>query len=171
MHVFTNRLRKADIFIFLVLVLFTLVGVGITDVSPAEAHAYWLAMTFVFAIAAVFSGWRFTEDKKQKSKLVVSQLFHWGSTLVAVLVVYAFLHTGQVNSETVALMIVLVLALSAFLDGVHVGWHFSLLGILLAITAVSISYIEEYIWAIAFIAVVLAFAAFFWNKRVAQGDV
>lgn len=166
MSTFNHRLTKTDITIFLVLVLLTLTGVGITDVSPADAHTYWLVITFVFALASVFSGWRFATDKKQKGKLIASQLFHWGSTLVAVLVVYVFLHSGQVNSETVALMIILVLALSTFLDGLHVGWHFSLLGILLAITAVAVSYIEEYLWVIALVAVVVAVIGFYWNKWV-----
>lgn len=170
MRVFANRLRKLDLIVFFVLVILTLVGVGITDVSPADAHTYWLTMTLAFAIAAVLSGWRFAEDKKQKTKLIASQLFHWSSTLAAVLIVYAFLHTGQVTSETVSLMIVLVLALSVFLDGAHVGWHFSVLGILLALTAVSISYIEEFLWVISAIAVVFALIVFFFNKRSAAAE-
>jgi hypothetical protein len=66
-------------------------------------------------------------------------------------------------------MILLILALSSFLDGFHVGWHFSVLGILLAISVVSISYVEEFMWIIAIIAVILLVASFFWNKYLPPG--
>jgi hypothetical protein len=95
-------------------------------------------------------------DKQQKNSLVTSQLFHWGSTLIAVMVVYAFFHSGQIQNETVSLVILLILSLSTFLDGIHVGWQFSVIGVLLAISAVIISYLDEYIWIIAIIALVTA---------------
>jgi hypothetical protein len=84
--------------------------------------------------------------------------------LVAVAIVYAFFHSGQIQNETISLMILLILAFSAFLDGIHVGWHFSVIGILLAISAVIISYIDEYIWIIATIAILIVTISYYWNK-------
>ena len=78
--------------------------------------------------------------------------------------VYTFLHTGQIQNETVSLMILLILALSSFLDGFHVDWHFYVIGILLAVSVVTISYVEEFMWIITIIAVILLTVSFFWNK-------
>jgi len=155
-----------DKVIFVTLILLALLGMAITNFSPADAHIYWLVMTLIFALAAIITGWQRADDKQAKTKLVTSQLFHWGSTLVAVMVIYAFLHSGQIQNETVSLMILLILSLSTFLDGIHVGWHFYLLGILLAISTVIITYLDEYIWIIAVIALVFIAISFIWNKYI-----
>lgn len=165
MNYFSKKLGTIDKVIFVVLIAFTLAGVALTNMSPADAHKYWLAMNLVFAIGAISTGWQRAVEKGEKTKLVTSQLFHWCSTLIAVVVVYAFFHSGQIQNETVSLMILLVLALSAFLDGIHVGWHFSVIGILLAISAVVISYIDEYLWIIAIIAIIFVAISYYWNKR------
>jgi len=164
MSYFSNQLRTTDKIILSALILLTLFGVAVTDVSPASAHKYWLMMIFIFALGAIISGWQRSADKSEKTRVVTSQLLHWGTTLVAVAIVYIFFHSGQIQNETISLMVVLILALSAFLDGPHVGWHFSVIGILLGICAVIISYLDQYIWIIAIIAILLVTAAYAWNK-------
>ena len=164
MKYFSSKLATIDKVIFAALILLTLFGVALTNMSPTDAHIYWLAMTLVFAIGAITTGWQRAAEKGEKKQLVTSQLIHWGSTLIAVIVIYTFLHTGQIQNETVSLMILLVLALSSFLDGFHVGWHFSVIGILLAISVVTISYIDEFLWVIIFVAAILVAVSFFWNK-------
>ena len=166
MSVLSRKLSTMDKVIFVALILLALLGMAITNFSPADAHIYWLVMTLVFALAAIVTGWQQADDKQQKTKLVTSQLIHWGSTLIAVMVVYAFLHSGQIQNETVSLMILLILSLSTFMDGIHVGWHFYLLGILLAISTVIISYLDEYMWIIAIIAMVFIAISFIWNKYI-----
>ena len=164
MKYLSGKLSKTDTIIFSALILLTILGVALTNMSPAHAHKYWLAMILFFAMGAIATGWQRAAEKGQKKQLITSQLLHWGSTLIAVVVVYTFIHTGQIQNETVSLMILLILALSSFLDGFHVGWHFSVLGILLAISVVTISYVEEFMWIIAIIAVILLVVSFLWNK-------
>ena len=164
MSVLSITMSTMNKVIYVTLVLLSLLGMAITNFSPVDAHLYWLAMTLVFAIGAIASGWQEATDKQQKNSLVTSQLFHWGSTLIAVMVVYAFFHSGQIQNETVSLVILLILSLSTFLDGIHVGWQFSVIGVLLAISAVIISYLDEYIWIIAIIALVFIALSFLWNK-------
>ncbi|OQK17757.1 hypothetical protein AU255_07805 [Methyloprofundus sedimenti] len=166
MSVLSNKLSTIDKVIYVTLVLLALLGMAITNFSPADAHFYWLSMTFVFALGAIVTGWQRARDRQTKTKLVATQLLHWGSTFIAVMVVYAFLHSGQVQNETVALMILLILSLSTFLDGIHVGWQFYALGILLAISTVIISYLDEYIWIIAIIALAFITLTFVWNKYI-----
>ena len=159
------NIGKTEKVVFVILILLTMVGVTITNVSPNYAHLFWLVMNPVFAIGAIMSGWHRANELNSRKHLVLTQLFHWGSTLVAIIIIYAFFHTGQLQFESIGLMIVLVLALSAFLDGVHVGWHFSVLGILLAIIAVTVSYVEQFIWGIAAIAIIFILLIFYIDKR------
>jgi len=157
-----------DKVIYVTLILLALLGMAITNFSPADAHIYWLIMTLIFALGAIVTGWQQAVDKHEKTRLVTTQLFHWGSTFVAVMVVYAFLHSGQIQNETVSLMILLILSLATFLDGIHVGWQFSVLGILLAISTVIITYLDEYLWIIAIISLFFMAISFFFNKYIGQ---
>lgn len=168
MSILSIKMSTLDKVIYVALVLLSILGMAITNFSPTDAHIYWLVMIVVFALAAIVTGWQRAADKQAKTKLVASQLFHWGSTLIAVMVVYVFLHSGQIQNETVSLIILLILSLSTFLDGIHVGWHFYVLGILLAISTVIVSYLDEYIWIIAIIALVFLALSFLWNKYIGQ---
>jgi len=103
--------------------------------------------------------------------MINSVQVHWGSSLVAIVIIYGFLHAGHMQFESVGLVIVLMLALSAFLDGIHVGWHFSVLGLFLAITAVVVSYVEEFIWIIAAIALIFIIITFYVGKFKAKTSV
>ena len=165
------NIGKSEKVVFVILILLTMGGVTLTNVSPEDAHLFWLVMNPVFAIGAIMSGWRRASEQNTRKHLVLTQLFHWGSSLVAIVIIYGFLHTGQLQFESTGLMIVLVLALSAFLDGIHVGWHFSVLGLLLAIIAVTVSYVEQFIWVIAAIASIFIMITLYVNKRRTKASV
>ena len=165
------NIGKTEKVVFVILILLTMGGVALTNVSPEDAHFFWLAMNPVFAIGAIMSGWRRANEQNTRKHLVLTQLFHWGSSLIAIVIIYAFFHSGQLQFESIGLMIVLVLALSAFLDGIHVGWHFSVLGILLAIVAVIVSYVEQFIWVIAAIAFIFIVITFYVIKAKSKASV
>ena len=159
------NLGKTEKVVFIILILLTLGGVTLTNVAPEDAHFFWLVMNPVFAIGAIISGWHQAKEQNNRKHLILTQLLHWGSSLIAIIIIYGFLHSGQLQFESTGLMIVLVLALSAFLDGIHVGWHFSMLGILLAVIAVMVSYVEQYIWVIMVIALIFIVITFYVGKR------
>jgi hypothetical protein len=165
------NLGKTEKVVFVILILLTMGGVALTNISPEDAHFFWLAMNPVFAIGAIMSGWHRANEQNTRKHLLVTQLFHWGSSLVAIVIIYGFLHTGQLQFGSTGLIIVLVLALSAFLDGIHVGWHFSVLGVLLAVIAVTVSYVEQYIWVIAAIASMFIVITFYVDKHKPKTSV
>jgi len=154
-----------EIVLFLILVL-SLIGMGITDFSPVKSHFYWTLMIFVFALASIGLGWSREEyQRKIFNDLIVRQSIHWGATLITVSGVYLLLHTGRLNYETTGLIIQLILGFSLFLNGRNLGWRFSLLGILVGITAIISAYVEEYIWLIMIVSFGLAIIAFYWEKH------
>ncbi len=159
------KLSKLEKYVFITLILLTLGGVTLTNVSPEDAHFLWFAMNPIFAIAAIISGWPHINEQNTRKHLLLTQLYHWGSNLMAIVIIYGFLHAGQLQFESAGLMILLVLALSAFLDGIHVGWHFSALGVLLAVIAVTVSFVEEFIWVIAVISLLFVWITFYLSER------
>ncbi len=154
-----------EIILFLVLSL-ALIGMAITDFSPYESHRYWTLLIFIFAIASIIFGWFRPEYQgKVFKELIIRQLIHWGATLVTVSGVYLLLHTGRLNYESAGLVIQLIIGLSLFLDGRNLGWRFSLLGVLVGITAIIAAYFEEYIWAILIFSLSLSIITYYWEKH------
>ena len=153
-----------EIVLLSVLVL-TLIGIGITDFSPLESHRYWTLMIILSAFASIGLGWSREEyEGKIIKDLIIRQSIHWGATLITVAGIYFFLYTGRLNYESAGLIIELILGFSIFLDGRNLGWRFSLLGILVGITAIIAAYVEEYIWLIMIVSFGLAIIAFYWEK-------
>jgi hypothetical protein len=133
-----------EIVLFLVLAL-SLIGMGITDFSPLESHRYWTLMIILLAFASIGLAWSREEYQGNIFKiLIIRQVIHWGATLITVSGVYLLLNTGRLNYESTGLIIELILGFSLFLDGRNLGWRFSLLGILVGISAILAAYVEEY---------------------------
>lgn len=155
--------------IFIALVLFALIGVVIADISPADAHGFWILMLGVFAAASIYCGRQHTDvNGNPVAGTVLKQVIHWGGALVAILCVYTLLHTGRINYEEAGLIMLLVLALATFLAGTHAGWRFYVLGSLLAITTVVAAYLEEFMWVILLLGVAIIAVTYFWSNRKAN---
>lgn len=154
--------------LFMSLVVLAVIGVVISNISPSDAHGYWIFLLVVFAGTAIYCG------RKQESVdgdpiggLVLKQVIHWGAALVAILCVYTLLHTGRINYEEAGLIILLILALATFIAGIQVGWRFYVLGILLALTTVIAAYIEQFMWVILLLAVAIVAVTFYGSKHKA----
>ena len=65
---------------------------------------------------------------------------------------FAFVKTGRMTSGGSGLVILLLLSLSTFLDGYHVGWRFYLAGFFLGMSAILAAYVEEFMWILFIIA-------------------
>ena len=94
---------------------------------------------------------------------------HWSACVAAVLIVYSLVHTGRINNADAGLILLLILALTVFLNGAQVGRYFYLLGMLLGSMTVLMAYIEQYIWFILIVAVVVMMVAIYWDRLAAAG--
>jgi hypothetical protein len=61
-------------------------------------------------------------------KEIIRQILHGLGGLVAVLIIYSFYHSGRITPEATGLVVLLILALTTYLDGIRLGWHFSFAG-------------------------------------------
>jgi hypothetical protein len=157
--------------ILIVLILLSIIGIGITDFSPADSHLYWLAMVPVFAGACLILEWSRARGRGQKwTTIVRNQLLLWFGLLLAVRLVYMLLHTGRLDNENTGLIILLLLALTTFFAGIHLGWRLCLVGGFLGAALVAATYLEEYVWMLVIIAMVIL-AVVFLLKRYAGGGI
>ena len=151
---------------FLFLIVLSVIGVGITDYSPAYARFYFKYITIFCAAVAIIG--TVVKSRGQGGKQHVSrfavQVLHWSACFAAVLITYALIHNGRLNNADAGLVILLLLSLTVFLDGAHVGRHFYLLGTLLGLMTLVMAYVEEFIWIILIISVFMTFVAIYWDR-------
>ena len=153
--------------ILIVLILLSMIGIGITDFSPADSRLYWLAMVPVFAGACLILEWSRARGRGQKwTTIVRTQLLLWFGLLLAVFLVYFLLHTGRLDNENTGLIILLLLALTTFFAGIHLGWRLFIVGIFLGLALIGATYLEEFVWMFLIIALVVV-AIFLLLKRYA----
>ncbi|MEE9397352.1 MAG: hypothetical protein V3V31_10100 [Methylococcales bacterium] len=153
--------------VLLVLLILSVTGVGVTNFSPDDGYWYWTAMVFVFAIAAMITG-RLHAKKNDHvvKKVLVVQAFHWLGTLLAMIAIFSMQYAGVLDAQATGLIILLILALATFIDGIRLGWRFSLVGVFLGVTAVLAAHVEEFAWITVLLAVFLfAFSYFTGSFR------
>ena len=147
-----------------VLLLLSIIGIGITDYSPAESHRYWFAMVPVFAGACLILEWSRARGKGQKwTTIVGTQLMLWLGLLLAVRLVYLLLHTGRLDNENTGLIILLLLALTTFFAGIHLGWRLIIVGIFLGVALIGATYLKEFVWIFLIIAIGVVAIFLFWK--------
>ncbi len=165
-----DSIMPAQEVVLILMVILSLAGIVITDFSPDDAFMYWLSMIFIFGILAMAAGWSQAREKGHVSgyllkELLIVQSLHWFGSLAAVLCVFAFMQSGRMNSETTGLMVLLILAMATYLDGIRIGWRYSLAGLYLGTTAVVANYIREFMPVLMILAIVVIAFSIYWEKR------
>lgn len=121
-----NRFQIEEAILILLLIL-SLVGIGITDYSPSDGYGYWLIMVVVFAVFAILIGWLQSKHRTEDLKLILrEQTIHWATSLFAVAGIFLIHQSGRIAEDDAGLIILLILSLATMLDGLRVGWRFSL---------------------------------------------
>jgi hypothetical protein len=155
-----------DKIIFIALLVLAMIGVGITNFSPKLSHTYWLGMVVVFGIGALISGRSKVREGETTLKAYVAvHLLHWAGSFLAVIGAYTFIGSGIANLEDTGLMILLMLALATYTDGLRIGWRFSLAGLFLGATAVMIAYIDQFMWIALAVGIILLLFGLYWEKQ------
>ncbi|HUA34825.1 MAG TPA: hypothetical protein VMA09_14550 [Candidatus Binataceae bacterium] len=130
-----------------------MIGLFLTNYSAHRGRLYWSAM---FPIFGLISLWNATVGRQFSEPLmptVIKHALHWLVPILAVWIVFLELRWGQMDADAVALMTVLILAVTCFLAGVHLDRSFLWVSAILALASVFGTEIEGYIWIIAVLAI------------------
>jgi len=136
--------------------MLVMVGLFLSNYSSNWAHDYWIAMFPVFGLtclahelaagrAQVIALWR----------ILLRQALHWLGPIVAVKILFLQFARGQMSTNAVALTILLLLAVTCFLAGVHFDRSFYWVSGLLALAAMIGTEIETYLWFVALVALIV----------------
>ena len=157
--------------VIIVLLALSIIGIGITDFSPADSYKYWVAMVPIFCGACLILEWSRVRGKGFKwTTILRTQLLHWAGLLVAVRLVFEMLHKGRLDNENTGLVILLLLALSIFIAGIHLGWRLCLVGGFLGAALVAATYLEEYVWILLIIGLVVLAIVFLLKHFAGSQD-
>lgn len=101
------------------------------------------------------------------TRSVFAILLHWFGVFCAIQLVYYFVASGRMANADTGLANGIVLALGAFLAGVHLNWRFLILGAAIGAAAAGVAFVEEYLWILLGIAI-LAIVSLLLGTRLTK---
>lgn len=150
--------------ILILLLLLSLGGIGVTHFSPDDGYGYWLMMVLVFGFLAVLISW--LQAKKGEidfGAIVKEQTLHWTASLVVVGGAFLLQQSGRIDKFSASLVMLLILALATMLDGIRIGWQFSLVGFFLGACAIILAYFEQFMLVASLLAVGIIACTILWE--------
>ncbi len=149
-----------------VVFILAMLGVGVTDYAPLQSLNYWGAMAIILALSGLIMGWSKAQHLKQPVlQSLRVQIVHWIATGIAVFGIFLLLKAGRLNYEGTGLVLLIVLGLATFLDGYRLNLFFSLVGVFIFALAMIAAYIEEYLWVLLIVMLILGVIVFFWERH------
>lgn len=124
-----------------------MIGLFLSNYSSEKARFYWCAMFPIFGIACLaheLAGGRAYEIPLWR--ILLRQGLHWIGPIIAVKILFLQHARGQMATDAVAVTIILLLAVTCFLAGVHFDSSFYWVSAFLALAAVIGTEIETYLW-------------------------
>jgi hypothetical protein len=150
--------------ILIFLLILSLTGVAITDFSPDDGYGYWIIMVFVFAVFAILIAWLQSKHKEGEFKVIVTdQSLHWATSLLVVGGAFLLQKSGHLTPQSAGLVILLILSLATMLDGLRIGWRFSLVGLFLGSSSIIGAFYKSSIWIDLVFAIVIVISTFLWE--------
>jgi hypothetical protein len=156
-----------------VLCVLVMIGLFLTNVSRLHARYYWSAMFPIFGIVSL---WHELAGPGSSAgplwRRILRQVLHWLGPIVAVQIIFLQLARGQMDADSVALVTLVILAVTCFMAGVHMDRSFYWVSAALALAAVIGTEVEAYLWMLAAIAIVAVaitvFAATALRRRATE---
>jgi len=132
-----------------------MIGLFLTNVSRLHARYYWSAMFPIFGIVCLWHELvSSSADPIPTWRRIIRQVLHWLGPIAAVQIIFLQLARGQMDADAVALVTLVILAVTCFMAGVHMDRSFYWVSAALALAAVIGTEVEAYLWMLAAVAIV-----------------
>ncbi len=129
---------------YIAMVVLAMIGIGYTDAAPVGSAWYWQVLAIVYGGLCVVTEWsRVAAKGLSKTRLVWTQILHWGAFLVAMRLAFLPVVRENMNSEVSGLILLYALALSTFLAGIYLNWRLIVVGMFLALGMVAIAHLNQ----------------------------
>ncbi len=157
--------------LFTLRLLLSLLGAYIGYSYRHVSHDYWFAMTLLFTVIAIAPGYYRFKQHRDNLEAFSRRLLHWGGGLCAVVIVYAYHSSGRIFHEEAGLIVLLILALTTYMDGVQTGRRCIFTGLFLGLITVCIAYFDSYIRQLALLAMAAIAVSYYWDADAAGAGI
>lgn len=123
------------------------VGFSLIDFAPERVSLYWMIAAPVGFVFSAWLGWRQARIVGQESAREGSRhMLHWGALLAAIFLLAPLIAQGALQGETIAQVILVIVALGYFLAGVHLAPALRWAALAMAIGYVVTVTIDGFAW-------------------------
>jgi hypothetical protein len=150
---------------YIVMIVVATVAVAWTDLRPQTSHLVWRCVTVLYAAIAIWRVWAQGSADRWRASGV--QLLHWLVFLLAMFIIEVPVVVDALNDISKGILLLLLLALATFLDGLYVDWRFCIVGALLGIGVVAVAFFNQAAIAIM-VAGLIALAVLYAFRHVRQ---
>lgn len=166
----TSSRSISDEMVLAFLMALSLIGIFITDFSTSDSTWYWLLMVPVFGATCLFTEWsRARAAGLSWSRLLWTQLLHWGALLVAMYMVFELLgRVGGAGRVNIGVVLVVMLAMTTFQAGIYIGWRYCVAGVVLLLEAVIAAYFQAYLWLVLLLAAIAVVGSLLWARYASR---
>lgn len=141
--------------LFLAQTTAALTGAYLTNYYEAVSHLYWLLMLLLMAVLTIAPYYAVLSAAK---KTFYTAIQYWAGSVCAAGIVYALHHAGRIDIHETGLIILLILALSTYFEGVvNASKRKVFVGFYLGLIVLSTAFPDTYLWQL-FLLAVLAMA-------------
>jgi hypothetical protein len=158
---------------YLIVLVMTLIGVAYTSAARRPLVLYWEVLALTVAAVCIFSGWRHTEGRDARLRLLWTQVLHWGAFLAAMNIVLLPGVQRVLTASSTGLTLLMLLALGTFVAGIHLSLRICLLGLTMALFVPAIAWLKQsaVFLLLATIAVVGIGLAVWWIRASSRPPV
>lgn len=149
--------------LFTLRLLLLLIGAYLDYLDQHASHHIWLVEMFLFSAIALAPGYYQFRHHAENLNKFIRPLLHWTGGLGAVIIIYAYQSSGRLYHEEGDLVVLVVLALTTYLEGMQTGWRGIFTGLFLGFTAICVAYFDSYIGLLITLAV-LAIAYSYYRQ-------
>jgi hypothetical protein len=135
--------------IYLLWAVMVLVGFSLVDFAPHRVGIFWLVGGPLGGAASALLGYRHGRRIGQLSREEgFRHLWHWGGVMTAILLVVPLAPMAGVDWSALSRVILLIIALSYFLAGVHLERPLRWIGALMMAGYVALFFMTNYGWTL-----------------------
>jgi hypothetical protein len=145
--------------LYIFMLAWSVIGLFFTHLDARYSVLFWEATTIIFAVIAI--GRVLAGGGARRYVLALKQVAHWGAFLVSMLLLHARQVAEVLNDNSLAIVMLLLLALATFLDGLYVDWRFCIVGALLAIGVLVLATLANVVLVLLLVAVAGAAILYF----------
>lgn len=128
---------------YIVMLTLVLAAVGYASFAGEPVPLLWEELALIYAGFCIWAGWRHAHDRSGRVRLVWTQTLHWLACLVAMNIIYLGPVRTVANNNAAGLALMVILALSTFLAGVHASsWQICVVGAILALAVPAMAMVQ-----------------------------